>query len=70
MPLISGGYKVLAHFPDGTEKVLTLYAEPVEGKVIPHGWVVVSVTPRGDDKDGVRLDWEISVERPRLTAEP
>jgi hypothetical protein len=68
--MISGGYKVLAHFPDGTEKVLTLYSEPLEGQVIPHGWVVASVTPRGDDNDGVWLHWEISVQRPQPTVAP
>ena len=70
MPMISGGYNVLAHFPDGTDKVLTLYAEPIQGQVIPHGWIVAVVTPRDDDNDGVWLHWEISVERPQLTAAP
>lgn len=70
MPMISGGYKVLAHFPDGAEKVLTLYSEPLEGQVIPHGWVISSVAPRGGDNDGVGFDWEISVERPQRTVAP
>lgn len=68
MPMISGGYNVLAHYPDGAEKLLTLRVEPVYGQVIPHGWVVAAVTPRDDDHGGVRLQWEITVERPPLNA--
>ena len=68
MPMVSRGYTVLAHYPDGSEHLLTLYAEPLEGKVIPHGWVVSLVTPRDDDENGVKIDWEISVTRPPLAA--
>jgi hypothetical protein len=62
--MISGGQKVLAHYPDGSEKLLTLYAEPLAGQVIAHGWMVTDVIPRNDDVDGVPLRWEITVVRP------
>ncbi|HJU48772.1 MAG TPA: hypothetical protein VJ689_11585 [Gaiellaceae bacterium] len=62
MPMISGGYKVLAHYPDGSEKLLTLYAEPVEGHTIAHGWVVWAVTQH----ENGGFAWEISVKRPPL----
>jgi hypothetical protein len=64
MPMISGGQKVLAHYPDGSEKIITLYADPLEGQTIAHGWVVAVVTSRNLEVDGVLLRWEITVGRP------
>ncbi len=63
MPLISGGHRVLAHYPDDTSKVLTLYAVPVVGQVIAHGWRVTAAEPSDANVDGVRVRFEISVDR-------
>ena len=49
MPLVSGGHKTLVHYPDGTSKVITLYARPLEGQIIAHGWEVTNVAPGEDD---------------------
>lgn len=64
MPMISGGHKTLVHYPDGTTAVITLYALPVSGQIIAHGWEVTSVAPGGDDVAGVPIEYEISVVRP------
>jgi hypothetical protein len=60
MPMISGGRRVLAHYPDGAAKLLTLYAEPVVGQVIAHGWKVTAVAVSESDEH----DFEITLERP------
>ena len=64
MPLITGGHRVLAHYPDDTSKVLTLYAVPVVGHVIAHGWRVTAAEPSDANVGGVRVRFEISVDRP------
>ena len=64
MPTIHGGHKTLVHYPDGTSKVITLYASPLEGQIIAHGWQVTSVATGGDDEAGVPIEYEISVARP------
>jgi|APDOM4702015248_1054824.scaffolds.fasta_scaffold535431_1 hypothetical protein len=68
MPMISSGFRVLALYPDGSSKINTLYAVPLVGKVIAHGWVVTSVAPRDDEVDGKPLSFEITVERPASEA--
>ncbi len=64
MPMISGGHKTRVRYPDGTSAVITLYALPVTGQVIAHGWEVTSVAPGEDDVTGVRVEYQISVARP------
>jgi hypothetical protein len=64
MPLISGGHKTLVHYPNGTSVVLTLYALPLKGQIIAHGWEVTTVAPGEDDVAGVPIEYEISVARP------
>jgi hypothetical protein len=64
MPMVSPGHRTLVHYPDGTSKVITLYALPVEGQVIAHGWEVTSVAPGEDDGAGVPTEYQISVARP------
>jgi len=58
MPMVPSGHKTLVHYPDGTSKVITLYALPVAGQIIAHGWEVTNVAP-GED-----VEYEISVIRP------
>jgi hypothetical protein len=60
MPLVTRGHIVLAHYPDGSTKILTLHAEPRVGQVIAHGWKVIVVSPVSDGQS----DFEIVVERP------
>jgi hypothetical protein len=62
--MVPSGHKTLAHYPDGTSKVITLYVRPLEGQIIAHGWVVTKVAPGGDDGAGVAIEYEISVARP------
>ena len=38
--MIPSGHKTLVRYPDGTSKVITLYARPLEGQIIAHGWEV------------------------------
>ena len=64
MPLVSGGHKTLVHYPDGTSKVITLYARPLEGQIIAHGWEVTNVAPGEDEGAGVPIEYQISVARP------
>ena len=64
MPMITGGHKTLVHYPDGTSKVITLYARPLEGQIIAHGWEVTDVAPGEDDGAGVPVEYQISVVRP------
>jgi hypothetical protein len=64
MPMISGGHKTLVHYPDGTSAVITLYALPLQGQIIAHGWEVTEVAPGGGDVAGVRMEYEIRVVRP------
>jgi hypothetical protein len=64
MPMISGGHKALLHYPDGTSTVITLYALPLTGQMIAHGWEVTNVAPGEDDVAGVPIEYEISVARP------
>jgi hypothetical protein len=64
MPMIKGGHKTLVHYPDGTTAVLTLYALPLVGQIIAHGWEVTDVAPGGEPVAGVPMEYEISVVRP------
>lgn len=64
MPMISGGHKTLVRYPDGTAAVITLYALPLAGQIIAHGWEVTSVAPGAADVAGVPIEYEISVARP------
>ena len=64
MPLITGGQRVLVHYPDESSKVLTLYAVPVVGQVIAHGWRVTAAEPSDANVGGVDVQFEISVDRP------
>jgi hypothetical protein len=64
MPMIMGGHKTLVHYPDGTTAVLTLYALPLAGQIIAHGWEVTSVCPGGEPVGGVPIEYEITVVRP------
>ena len=62
--MIQSGHKTLAHYPDGTSKVITLYVRPLEGQIIAHGWEVTKVAPVEDDSAGVQIEYEIWVARP------
>ena len=64
MPMVHSGHKTLVHYPDGTTKVITLYAPPLVGKIIPHGWEISDVAPGEDDGTGAVVEYEISVARP------
>jgi hypothetical protein len=64
MPMIHSGHKTLVHYPDGTSKVITLYARPLEGQIIAHGWEITNVAPGEDDGAGVQTEYQISVARP------
>lgn len=64
MPLISGGHKTLVRYPNGTSAVTTLYALPLKGQIIAHGWEITNVGPGEDDVAGVPIEYEISVARP------
>jgi hypothetical protein len=64
MPMISGGHKTLVRYPDGTSAAITLYARPLTGQIIAHGWEVTNVAPGEDDVAGVPIEYEISVARP------
>jgi hypothetical protein len=64
MPMVSSGHKTLVHYPDGTSKVITLYARPLEGQIIAHGWEVTNVAPGEDDGAGAPIEYQISVARP------
>ena len=70
MPMVPSGYKTLAHYPDGTSKVITLYVRPVEGQIIAHGWEVTSVAPGEDTGAGALVEYQISVVRPASEAPP
>jgi hypothetical protein len=62
--MVPAGHKTLVHYPDGTSKVITLYARPVEGQIIAHGWQVTNVAPGDDDGAEVPIEYRISVARP------
>jgi hypothetical protein len=47
--MIHSGHKTLVHYPDDTSKIVTLYARPLEGQIIVHGWEVTNVAPGEDD---------------------
>lgn len=64
MPMISSGHKTLVQYPDGTSAVITLYAVPLTGQIIAHGWEVTDVAPGEVDVAGVAIEFEISVARP------
>ena len=64
MPMVSKGHKTLVRYPDGTSKVITLYALPLEGQIIAHGWEVTKVAPGGEAGAEVPVEFEISVARP------
>ena len=64
MPMVHSGIKTLVHYPDGTSKVITLYARPLEGKIIAHGWEITSVAVGEHDDTGAPIEYEISVARP------
>ena len=64
MPMVHSGHKTLVRYPDGTTKVITLYSRPLVGKIIPHGWEILDVTPGEDDGTGAVVEYEISVARP------
>jgi hypothetical protein len=64
MPMIHSGHKTLVHYPDGTSKIVTLYARPLEGQIIVHGWEVTNVAPGEDDGAEVPIEYQISVARP------
>ena len=64
MPMVSKGHKTLVRYPDGTSKVITLYAFPLEGQIIAHGWEVTKVAPGEDDGAEVPVEFQISVARP------
>ena len=64
MPMLSSGHKTLVHYPDGTSTVITLYARPLEGQIIAHGWEVTDVAPGENDVAGDPIEYEISVARP------
>ena len=68
MPIISGGHKALVHYPDGRSTVITLYAIPLTGQLIAHGWEIMDVAPGEDDVAGVAVEYEISVARPAQPA--
>jgi len=63
MPMITGGHKTLVRYPDGTSVVITLYALPLTGQIIAHGWEVTNVAPGKEDVAGVPIEYEISVVR-------
>jgi hypothetical protein len=64
--MVPSGHKTLVHYPDGTSKVITLYARPVEGQIIAHGWQVTSLAPSDDDGAEVPIEYQISVARPEI----
>jgi hypothetical protein len=64
MPMIHSGHKTLVHYPDDTSKIVTLYARPLEGQIIVHGWEVTNVAPGEDDGAEVPIEYQISVARP------
>jgi hypothetical protein len=69
--MIHSGHKTLVQYPDGTSKVITLYARPLEGQIIAHGWQVMKVAPGGDAGAGAQIEYQISVARPASeTPEP
>ena len=70
MPMVHSGYKTLVNYPDGTSKVITLYAIPVEGQTIAHGWEVTHVEPGDDDGAGAQAEYKISVVRPASEQTP
>ena len=64
MPMLSSGHKTLVLYPDGASTVITLYARPVVGQIIAHGWEVTNVAPGGDAGAGVPVEYQITVARP------
>jgi hypothetical protein len=70
MPMIHSGHKTLVHYPDGTSKVITLYARPLEGQIIAHGWEVTNVAPGEDDGAGDAIEYQIWVARPATEERP
>jgi hypothetical protein len=62
--MLSGGHKTLVRYPDGTSAVVTLYARPLVGQIIAHGWEVTTVAPAEDQGAGVPVEYQISVARP------
>ena len=62
--MVSRGHKTLVRYPDGTSKVITLYALPLEGQIIAHGWEVTNVAAGEDDGAEDPVEFQISVARP------
>ena len=62
--MVSKGHQTRVLYPDGTSKVITVYARPVEGQVIAHGWKVLNVEPVEDGGVEGSVEYQISVARP------